>query len=707
MPSPFISSAPKNVAHAFAAHNAKIASGRRMMAIHEGTQIRARHHGRSVSSNVMRKDSSGHKYESRTWCKKSRKTTVRAKSLAFTSVIASFLLAIKPASAESSIISSATELLNNLTTPKSSYHLTRILFLRFLAIVYTAAFSIAKFQNKGLIGDRGITPARNILNAAELRGEAKSARRKEWLEERKTYSGPNNLLAKYRNKILDSVPANMFRDKFWYRSDRMNRPLPTLLWLARDRNNLNPWLDGLANVGLFLSTFMLATGSANVLLMLGLWLIQRSFMSVGGPFYGYGWEPQLAELTFHAIFLVPMLSMNPFFGSHVSAGNTMGAFPVPILVICAIRWYLFKVMMGAGLIKVKSSDQKWKPGNMSAMDYFYETQPIPNPFTRYFHFMPKAWHRFEVWSNHFAELVAPFLLLMPLRSLSLAGGLIQIMFQLILISSGNLSFLNWLTIVPAIFCLDDAFLMNNLPPFAQKIALGTPATQSYIQTIASCAIGIKQAPITRTIVSTAFFLFMAKLNTNVVRNLLARPQLMNASFDKLRLCGTYGAFGVVSEQREELIIESANNINGPWKEYQFKVKPGDVHRRPRWISPYHHRIDWQMWIASASGRVERSPWIYSLLLKLLRQEKDVIGLLESDPWKPDMGAESKADDDSNAPKYIRIEKYRYKFYDTKDGTNSHGHEEKAPYWVRERVGRYFPRQGITTADMLEELVNGR
>jgi len=152
MPSPFISSAPKNVAHAFAAHNAKIASGRRMMAIHEGTQIRARHHGRSVSSNVMRKDSSGHKYESRTWCRKSRKTTVRAKSLAFTSVIASFLLAIKPASAESSIISSATELLNNLTTPKSSYHLTRILFLRFLAIVYTAAFSIAKFQNKGLIG---------------------------------------------------------------------------------------------------------------------------------------------------------------------------------------------------------------------------------------------------------------------------------------------------------------------------------------------------------------------------------------------------------------------------------------------------------------------------------------------------------------------------------------------------------------------------
>ena len=65
-------------------------------------------------------------------------------------------------------------------------------------------------------------------------------------------------------------------------------------------------------------------------------------------------------------------------------------------------------------------------------------QPVPNPFTRFFHFNPKPWHRFEVWSNHFVELVAPFLLLLQFRSMRLAGGVIQIMFQLILISSGNL-----------------------------------------------------------------------------------------------------------------------------------------------------------------------------------------------------------------------------------------------------------------------------
>jgi len=32
-----------------------------------------------------------------------------------------------------------------------------------------------------------------------------------------------------------------------------------------------------------------------------------------------------------------------------------------------------------------------------------------------------------------------------------------------------------------------------------------------------------------------------------------------------------------------------------WREYEFKVKPGSVKRRPRFISPYHYRLDWLMW----------------------------------------------------------------------------------------------------------------
>jgi len=582
-------------------------------------------------------------------------------------IFATLLMTIKPAWAITAVAAAP------------SYQLTRILFLRMLAIVYIAAFSVAKFQNKGLIGDRGIAPARFVLDDSQKRQELRSARRKEWAEERKKYSQKGSWLM---NKLSDSRIATLFRDKFWFRTDRADRPLPCLLWLAKDRRNLNPWLDGLANTGLLLSTIMLAAGSANALLIFALWLIQRSFMSVGGVFYGYGWEPQLAELTFHSLFLVPLLSMDPFFGS----GS--GVFAVPTLVLWATRFYLAKIMLGAGLIKMKSPDRKWKPGDMSAMYYFYETQPVPNPFSRYFHFMPKAWHKFEVWTNHVVELVAPFLLLSPLRKWRITGALIQIIFQLVLITSGNLSFLNWLTIVPAILCLDDVFLTNNLPSFAQKALIGTPMTSSFVASLKSGSLQLLHTPMPRKVISFAFFVLMAKLNIKVVQNLLAKRQLMNASFDKLRLAGTYGAFGVVAEEREELIIESAIDSNGPWKEYNFNVKPGDVNRSPRWISPYHHRLDWQLWIAAQTGRIERNPWILSLLLKLLQKEKDVVGLLESDPWSGN----------DASPRYIRVEKYKYSYND----------KGSSPYWNRERIGRYFPYgQGVLTEAMLKDIIRGR
>lgn len=117
-------------------------------------------------------------------------------------------------------------------------------------------------------------------------------------------------------------------------------------------------------------------------------------------------------------------------------------------------------------------------------------QPVPNPFSKYFHFMPKPWHKVEVWTNHFVEIIAPFMLFSPFRKWRIAGGLIQIIFQLVLISSGNLryvlhylscsnrllfffvmvdfwfsSFLNWLTIVSIKNCLffKNTFFLYMLP----------------------------------------------------------------------------------------------------------------------------------------------------------------------------------------------------------------------------------------------------
>ena len=210
---------------------------------------------------------------------------------------------------------------------------------------------------------------------------------------------------------------------------------------------------------------------------------------------------------------------------------------------------------------------------------------------------------------------------------------------------------------------------------------------SYTHLSASAA-GIGQL-FSRKFVNVIFAAFMVNMSIPIVKNLLSKKQLMNASFDPLRLVNTYGAFGVVEEERIELIVEAAEDYSGPWKEYQFKVKPGDVTRKPRFVSPYHYRLDWLMWIASCSGSIERNPWMFRFLLKLLQQDKDVSKLLLIDPFAFD-----NENMDVGKPKYIRVEKYRYKF-------NKIGEDD---FWTRERVGKYFPHQGICSAEMLKEII---
>jgi hypothetical protein len=273
--------------------------------------------------------------------------------------------------------------------------------------------------------------------------------------------------------------------------------------------------------------------------------------------------------------------------------------------------------------------------------------------------------------NYFVELVAPWLLLLPCFPLRRLGGMIQIIFQAILISSGNLSFLNWLTAVPAITCLDDA-------------VLGRLFSLTWKE-MASHATYMARVSWSRQLVSLLFGVTIAALSLPVVKNLRSKQQLMNASFDPLRLVNSYGAFGTVDEVREEFIVSAASDLESPWREYQFKVKPGDVMRKPRFISPYHYRLDWQFWIASTIQSIEYSPWIYPFLLRLLEQDPGVLGLLDSDPFEGE----------PEGPKFIRVDKYRYEFHKP-DRLNN----EEQPYWTRELIGRVFPRQGVATLETL-------
>src|SRR5690349_13001418 len=178
-------------------------------------------------------------------------------------------------------------------------------------------------------------------------------------------------------------------------------------------------------------------------------------------------------------------------------------------------------MIGAGLIKLRG-DPCWR--DLTCLYHHYETQPIPNPISRYLHFAPLWFHKFEVLWNHFVELIVPWFSFGPRTARHIAGVLL-VLFQLFLIISGNLSFLNYLTIIPFLACFDDTLLRRVLPK-----SLVRRAEQ---------AAAISQPSRIRNRISVALAVLVAFLSFPAVLNLAGGRQLMNSSFDPLDLVNTY------------------------------------------------------------------------------------------------------------------------------------------------------------------------
>src|SRR5262250_1489485 len=226
--------------------------------------------------------------------------------------------------------------------------------------------------------------------------------------------------------------------------------LPTLFWFDSSPATLH----AAAWIGFALSVAALL-GVTNALVQLALWAIYLSFVQIGQLFYGYGSETQLLETGFLAVFLCPLRGIGPF-----------SAAAPRLAVIWLYRWLIMRIMLGAAAIKLRG-DPCWR--DFTCLVYHYETQPIPNPLSWWLNAMPRWFHVAGVAFNHFVELIAPFLVLGP-RRVRLFAGICFLAFQVILILSGNLSFLNWCTIVPALACFDDRSLAWLFPRRLRRAA---------------------------------------------------------------------------------------------------------------------------------------------------------------------------------------------------------------------------------------------
>jgi hypothetical protein len=325
-------------------------------------------------------------------------------------------------------------------------------------------------------------------------------------------------------------------------------------------------------------------------------------------------------------------------------------------------------MLGSGLIKFRGDDV-WRKG--TALYYYFETQPIPGPLTRWFHFLPHIWLKIGVWFNWLAEIIAPWFVFWPKIARHVAGVII-IALQLFIIVSGNLSFLNWLTILPALACFDDSFWAKILPGVLVRKA-ETADRNVQVST-----------PVLTTAWSVTVIIIL--LSIQPVINLLSPGQVMNSSFDPLDLVNTYGAFGSVGQERLNVVFEgtmddTANN-KAIWKPYVYKGLPVLLNQRPPQIAPYQLHFDWQMWFASMST-ADQYPWTYNLVWKLLHNDRNAVGLFAANPF-PD-----------KPPKYIRAIIYRYHLAPP---DNPHG-----LWWTRETLGDWIPIVSVDNQQLVEFL----
>ncbi|RPF44661.1 lipase maturation factor [Streptomyces sp. Ag109_G2-6] len=395
----------------------------------------------------------------------------------------------------------------------------------------------------------------------------------------------------------------------------------------------------IAWTGLVLSA-ALAAGAADrvplwaAMLMWGCpWVLYLSIVNVGQSWYAFMWESLLLEAGFLAVFL----------------GNARTA--PPVLVLFLLRWLLFRLEFGAGLIKLRG-DSCWR--NLTCLYYHHETQPMPGPLSRFFHHLPRPLHRAEVAANHVAQLVAPVLLFAPQPVASAAAGFVVVT-QLWLVASGNFAWLNWLAILLALSAVDAGAAAQVLP---------LPRPPAFAAT-----------PVWFEDLVIAVTALVAVLSYWPVRNMLSRHQRMNFSFNPFHLGNTYGAFGSISKVRLEVVIEGTDEPeitdDTPWKEYGFKGKPGDLRRRAPQVAPYHLRLDWLMWFAALSPAYARS-WLAPLLVKLLDNDPSLLKLLRDNPFP------------TAPPTFLRARLYRYRFTSRRERCDT------GAWWQRTLVADYLP-----------------
>jgi predicted DCC family thiol-disulfide oxidoreductase YuxK len=325
------------------------------------------------------------------------------------------------------------------------------------------------------------------------------------------------------------------------------------------------------------------------------------------------------------------------------------------------RWLLFRFLFMSGMVKLLSGDPNW--WNLSALSYHFVTQPLPTPVAWYAAHLSLSGLKFLTAGTFFVELALPFLIFCPRRLRFFAGFGILVLQSCILIT-GNYNWFNLQTMLLCLLLFDDAALQKTLP---QRLRRLLPAGAQYSAQHSTRPRAI--AAVVGVLAVLIVFCSLVQMDVRFGGSPPAAAQAVDRVFEPLHIVSGYGLFAVMTTERDEIVIEGSDD-GTEWREYEFRYKPGDLSRRPRWNVPHQPRLDWQMWFAALEDP-RRLRWFPRFLKAVLENEPAVMALMENNPFP------------NKPPLYVRAQFYDYSFS---------GSEEKArgQWWDRRLLGLYYP-----------------
>lgn len=487
---------------------------------------------------------------------------------------------------------------------------TRWLILRSVGVLFIIMFQGVIEQSRALIGPDGIAPVGEIL-------------------------------AEYSRQFPNPIMAFL--------------RAPGLLWLNSDWGMIATlqWLGMAAAVAL---TFNLWPRMA----AFACWLIYLSFTSSGPFFAQMQPDPLMLEVALLCIALAP---------TGYRPGLAAQAAPRPIVVF-ALRYMLFRLMLEAGLAKFVFGGQLWN--SLTAMDVMYETAPFPTFLGFLLHQLPHWFHVLEIGVTFIAEGPAPIVMIFGGRRWRWFAFWIWTFFQLGIQFSNNFAWLNVGAIGLALILLDDHMLTSA----ARRLRLRQVADfmQRQIAVLAPtrpkpwALHGLRVALGVHAMAATYFYVVSpTRIPPQSVPAVIARPM---GVFTYFHSANAYALFGNLPAERFEVEFQGSNDSGETWRSFEFRYKIQRTDRVAPFIAPWYPRFD----AILQNVRVAKTtPELYaSTAAHLILRDAPVMNLFASDPFP------------ERPPTMIRLAEYQYHF----NGLATW--RATGQYWRKEYLGDWLP-----------------